>query len=78
MTLEHGDRVTVYDNHGHVEARGAIRGIHQIVGGAMIYDVQPDKEFSMASRLCGIPASRVRKAYGLPVLVGPKHIDDEL
>ncbi len=70
MTYNHGDRVTVYDRHGNVECRGKIAGRHQIVGGDTIYDIQPDREFSMTARKCGIPAARIRRA-GAPPAVAP-------
>ncbi len=66
MTYNHNDYVTVYDRNGNMECRGKIKGVHQIVGGSIIYDIDPDYELSLSARLCGIAASRVRRAYSVP------------
>lgn len=76
MTFYHGDFVTVYDRNGNVECRGKIVGI--TMSNPQYYDIAPCQEFSMARRMCSIPASRVRKAYSQPVLAEPMHVLDHL
>lgn len=64
--MNHGDHVSVYDRNGNFECRGKIVGRYGL--NIDRYDIQPDKQFSLASRICGIPAARVRKV-GIPELV---------
>lgn len=75
MTHHHGEYVTIYDKNGNMEARGRIVGITH--SNPAWYDIAPDKEFSLASRLCGIPAARIRRAYSQPALCEAMHIKDE-
>jgi hypothetical protein len=77
----HGDEVMVFDAKGNYECRGRIVGVHRCH--PPIYDVQPNKEESMARRMCGIPAAQLR-SVGKPILAyerkreptAPVHVDD--
>lgn len=77
MSINHGDHVSVYDKNGNFELKGRIVGIYGL--SPDFFDVQPNKEFSMAKRLCGIPSARIRKHYVAPHMVDarPKHSMDE-
>ncbi len=79
----HGDEVMVFDSKGKYEFRGRIVGRSQAVGGDYFYDVQPNREESLARRVCGIPENRLRSvrrpiiAYERKIPGEPKHILDE-
>lgn len=77
MTLHHGSYVSVYDKNGKFELRGTIVGISH--NNPAYYDVQPAREYTMQSRINGLPAARVRAHYVAPHLIDsePKHIMDE-
>lgn len=80
MTFHHGQEVMVFDARGNYQFRGKVVGVHRC--NPAYYDVQPNRQESLASRACGIPADRVR-AVGKPILayerreVNPKHIKDD-
>lgn len=76
MTYNHGDYVTVYDCHGRVQNRGNIAGITH--SNPPFFDIDPRNELSMSHRVCGVPASRIRKAYSIPIDSEPKRIKDEI
>jgi hypothetical protein len=77
----HGDEVMVFDAKGNYECRGRIVGVHRCE--PPIYDVQPNKEESMARRMCSIPESRLRSvskpilAYERGPLPKPVHVLDD-
>ena len=79
----HGDEVMVFDAKGNYEVRGKIVGRCQVVGGEYYYDVQPNREESLASRICGLPETRLRSvskpilAYERKIPGEPVHILDE-
>jgi hypothetical protein len=79
-----GDEVAVTDGNGNVTARGMIVGLpsgNRYADREPLVDVQPRNERSLAKRLCGIPASRIR-VVSKPYLAyerrpcEPKHIFD--
>jgi hypothetical protein len=73
-TRYHGQRVIVYDAKGGYENRGFIVGIHRC--NPPFYDVQPEGGGTMAKRMCGIPADRLRSAGTEPT--GPIFVDDRV
>ena len=76
----HGQEVVVLDRKGEYECRGRIMGVHRC--NPAVYDVQPNREESLAKRMCGISEARLRPV-GRPILAyerrddQPKHIRDE-
>jgi hypothetical protein len=76
----HGQEVIVLDRHGQYEFRGRVMGIHRC--NPTMYDIQPNREESLARRMCGLPENQLRPV-GRPVLAyerretNPKHIMDE-
>lgn len=76
----HGQEVVVFDARGNYEFRGRVMGVHRC--NPTFYDVQPNREESLARRVCGIPEHRLRP-IGRPYLAyerqeaRPMHILDE-
>lgn len=76
-----GQEVIVLDRRGEYELRGTIVGIRR--SNPRLYDVQPNRQESLARRICGIPEEQLRRV-GRPYLAyerrpeqTPKHILDE-
>lgn len=76
----HGQEVAVFDRKGEYECRGKVVGIHRC--NPTMYDVQPNREESLARRVCGIPESQLRPV-SKPILayermeINPQRIKDE-
>jgi hypothetical protein len=81
MKFAIGDDVTVSDRNGQFEARGKVVGRYAC--GSNLYDVQPNRAESLATRLHAIPEHRLRRvarevrAYEPKPSATPVHILDE-